>query len=130
MLSTLRQDFKEYRSNKTEIMELRQQLGSMEHLTDTVMGSDAEWPYTQHPITVKGRNVSEEVRIEKEIRLLEQRCRRVDEAILKAPNSITRRMLRLRYKQGLKWAEVAAQMGEDVTEGALKKRDREFFSRF
>lgn len=127
MLTTLRQDFKEYRSNRQEIRELKQQLGSMEHLTDTVMGSSDEWPYIQHPITVQGRNAGEETRILKQIKQLEARCRRVDEEITKAPNSLTRRMLRLRYQHGLKWAEVAAKMGADVTEDAVKQRDRMFF---
>ena len=108
MLTTLREDFKEYRSNRQEIRELKMQLENMDCLSDTVNGSDDEWPYIQHAITVKGRNAAED-------------------AISKAPNGMTRRMLRLRYKQGLKWADVAAQMGEDVTEGSLKQRDREFF---
>lgn len=127
MLTTLRQDFKEYRSNRQEIRELKQQLGSMEHLTDTVMGSSDEWPYVKHPITVQGRNAAEETRILKQIKALEARCRRVEEEITKAPNSLTRRMLRLRYVHGLRWADVAARMGADVTEDAVKQRDRMFF---
>ena len=127
MLNTLRMDFKEYRSNRQEIRELKQQLNSMDCLTDTVKGSSSEWPYVQHPITLSGRNASEETRILTQIKALEERCRRVDEAIVKAPNGLTRRMLRLRYKQGLRWAEVAAQMGEDVTVDAIKQRDQEFF---
>lgn len=126
-MKTLRQDFKEYRSNRAEIAEMKQQLGSMEQLSDTVRGSSSEWPYIQQAITVKGRNASEETKIERQIRELELRCRRVDEAITRAPNSMTRRMLRLRYKHGLRWAEVAARMGGDVSVDAVKQRDREFF---
>lgn len=127
MLTTLRQDFKEYRSRRKEIRELKKKLGSMEHLTDTVMGSSDEWPYIQHPITVQGRNAGEETKILNQIKKLEDKCRRVDDEIEKAPNSLTRRMLRYRYQDGLKWAEVAAKMDADLTEDAVKQRDRKFF---
>ena len=126
-METLRQDFKEYLSNRREIEELKRQLNGMEHLTDTVRGSGSEWPYIQGPITVQGRNASEELRTIEQIQRLVQRCRRVEEAIQTAPNSMTRRMLRLRYKQGLKWADVAAQLGDDVSVDAVKQRDQEFF---
>jgi hypothetical protein len=126
-METLRQDFKEYLSNRREIEELKRQLNGMEHLTDTVRGSSSEWPYIQGPITVQGRNASEELRTIEQIQRLVQRCRRVEEAIQTAPNSMTRRMLRLRYKQGLKWADVAAQLGDDVSVDAVKQRDQEFF---
>lgn len=126
-METLRRDFKEYLSNRREIEELKRQLNGMEHLTDTVRGSSSEWPYIQGPITVQGRNASEELRTIEQIQRLVQRCRRVEEAIQTAPNSMTRRMLRLRYKQGLKWADVAAQLGDDVSVDAVKQRDQEFF---
>lgn len=126
-METLRQDFKEYLSNRREIEELKRQLNGMEHLTDTVRGSSSEWPYIQGPITVQGRNASEELKTLEQIQRLVQRCRRVEEAIQTAPNSMTRRMLRLRYKQGLKWADVAAQLGDDVSVDAVKQRDQEFF---
>ena len=108
-----------------EVEELKAELGGMECLSDTVRGSSDEWPYIQHPITVKGRNAPKEQRIREKIRKLDRQCRNVEEAVERAPNGRIRRMLKLRYVLGLRWAEVAAQMGE--TEDAVKSLDQSFF---
>ncbi len=123
----MREMFKRYRHNKMLLERKRRQLSDMEQLTDTVSGSSAEWPYTQHPVTVCGRNAAEELKAMAEIRELEQALKTVENAMRKAPNSSVRLMLELKYVDGLSWEEVAQAMGEDVSDDAMRKRAEAFF---
>lgn len=123
----MREMFKRYRHNKMMLERKRRQLSDMEQLTDTVSGSSAEWPYTQHPVTVCGRNAAEELKAMAEIRELEQALKTVENAMRKAPNSSVRLMLELKYVDGLSWEEVAQAMGEDVSDDAMRKRAEAFF---
>lgn len=123
----MREMFKRYRHNRMLLERKRRQLSDMEQLTDTVSGSSTEWPYTQHPVTVCGRNAAEEVKMLAEIRELEQALKAVEDALRKAPNSSVRLMLELKYVDGLRWEEVAQAMGEDVSGDAMRKREEAFF---
>lgn len=117
----MREMFDQYRAAVKELEVLRHRLAGMRRLTDTVRGSSAEYPYTEHTITVEGRNAAEETALREEIRELEDKLRRVDEAIRRAPNSTIRMALRLRYQEGYRWRDVAAYMGRDVGEDAWRK---------
>lgn len=123
----MREMFKHYRHNRMLLERKRRQLAEMEQMTDTVNGSSAEWPYTQHTVTVCGRNAAEELKVMAEISQLEQAMKAVEDAMRKAPNSSVRLMLELKYVDGLKWDEVAQTMGEDVSEDAMRKRAEAFF---
>lgn len=123
----MREMFKHYRHNRMLLERKRRQLAEMEQMTDTVSGSSAEWPYTQHTVTVCGRNAAEELKMLAEIHKLEQEIMAVEAALRKAPNSSVRLMLELKYVDGMKWEEVAQAMGEDVSGDALRKREDAFF---
>lgn len=126
---TVRGEFEQYRSMGKRIELKRRQLKEMEQLTDTVMGSSPEWPYTAHPMTVCGRNAAEETEILKQIQELEGRraeVRRIIEAVV---DEDTKLMLELKYTYPVKlsWDDVAAEMGEDVSGDAMRKRADNFF---
>lgn len=123
----MREMFKQYRHNRMLLERKRRQLSDMEQLTDVVSGSSAEWPYTQHTVTVCGRNAAEEQKVMAEIHQMERECRTVEEAMRKAPNSSVRLMLELKYVDGLSWEEVAQAMGEAVSDDAMRKRAEAFF---
>lgn len=123
----MREMFKHYRHNRMLLERKRRQMADMEQLTDVVSGSSAEWPYTQHPVTVCGRNAAEELKVMTEIHQLERACRAVEDAMRKAPNSSVRLMLELKYVDGLSWDEVAQAMGEAVSDDAMRKRAEAFF---
>lgn len=123
----MREMFKQYRHNRMLLERKRRQLSDMEQLTDVVSGSSAEWPYTQHTVTVCGRNAAEEQKVMEEIHQMERACRTVEEAMRKAPNSSVRLMLELKYVDGLSWEEVAQAMGEAVSDDAMRKRAEAFF---
>lgn len=123
----MREMFKQYRHNRMLLERKRRQLSDMEQLTDVVSGSSAEWPYTQHTVTVCGRNAAEEQKVMEEIHQMERACRTVEEAMRKAPNSSVRLMLELKYVDGLSWEEVTQAMGEAVSDDAMRKRAEAFF---
>ena len=120
--------FEEYRKNRKLLERQRRKLADMDEVTDTVSGSSAEWPHTQHTVTVTGRNAPEETELIKEIAALEKKCRAVEDAVKKAPNASIRLMLELKYIDGLKWDDVALEMGEDVSGDAIRKRAEAFWA--
>ena len=123
----MRKLFKAYRHNRMLIDRLKKRLDGGGMITDTVRGSSAEWPYTEHPITLCGRNAQEETETISQIQALETECRQVEEAMRKAPNSSLRLILELKYMDGLSWDGVAETLGEDVSGDAIRKRADEFF---
>lgn len=123
----MRKLFKAYRHNRMLIDRLKKRLDGGGMITDTVRGSSAEWPYTEHPITLCGKNASEETETISQILALENDCRRVEEAMKKAPNSSVRLMLELKYMDGMSWECVAEMLGENVSGDAIRKRADEFF---
>lgn len=123
----MRRLFKAYRHNRMLIDRLKKRLDGGGMITDTVRGSSAEWPYTEHPITLCGRHAQEETETISQIQALETECRQVEEAMRKAPNSSLRLILELKYMDGLSWDGVAETLGEDVSGDAIRKRADEFF---
>lgn len=122
--------FEQYRSTLKLLDRKQRELADMQMLTDTVRGSMAEYPYTQHTMTVCGRNAAEETALRQEIGQLEEDVKRVRAAMRTVPNKTMRLMLELRYMDGLKWDEVAATMDEDVSGDAIRKRVEAFFDAF
>lgn len=119
--------FEEYRSNVKLLKRQLEQLDSMQMLTDTVRGSSAEWPYTQHSMTVCGRNAVQETALRKDIDMLRHKVQRVDDVLRKTPNGKIRLILVLRYVDGLKWDEVASEIEENVSGDAIRKRAEAWF---
>lgn len=123
----MRKLFKAYRHNRMLIDRLKKRLDGGGMITDTVRGSSAEWPHTEHQITLCGRNAQEESKTISKIQELENECRQVEEAMRKAPNSSLRLILEHKYMDGLSWDGVAAKLGEDVSGDAIRKRADKFF---
>lgn len=127
----MRGEFEQYRSMGKRIELKKKQLKEMEQLTDTVMGSSPEWPYTAHPMTVCGRNAAEETEILKQIQELEVRRAEVRRIVEGVEDEDTKLMLELKYMWPVKlsWDDVVAEMGEDVSGDAMRKRADNFFDR-
>lgn len=125
----MRGEFEQYRAMGKRVELLKKQLKDMERLTDTVKGSSAEWPYTAHTMTVQGRNAAEETEILKKIEALRGRRAEVRRIIEAVESEETKLMLELKYicPVKLSWDEVAAEMGENVSGEALRKRAEKFF---
>lgn len=126
---TVRGEFEQYRAMGKRITLRLRQLKEMECLTDTVKGSSPEWPYTAHPMTVCGRNAAEETEILKEIETLRARRAGVRRIIETIKDENVKLMLELKYTNPIRlsWDDVAAEMGEDVSGDAIRKRADNFF---
>lgn len=128
-MNPTKQDFSEYAAMVREARLIRQKLAGAAELTDTVLGSMDEYPYTEHTITLEGRNAAKEEGLRKRLATLEARIRAVDEAIQAAPNSMLRVALTLKYHEGLTWRDIAAQIGGGATEEGARKNVARFLEK-
>lgn len=105
-----KEELEQYRSIVAEIDEIRDRL-NMNTVHGTVTGSDSEFPYVKHCITVGGFEQSSDVqRSMIRIQKLECRKREIEDFVENIPDSITRRIFRYRYIDGeykLTWIWIA-----------------------
>lgn len=130
-----------YRALADEIKDLEQkqkQLASLtEEVNDAVRGSSASWPYTAHTIQISGASEKHQAairRVEKlrQERLLEAQERLAEiEAYLSGIQDLkVRRMISLRYVDGLSWRQVARRMyGSPGFDEAARKRVKRFLEK-
>ncbi len=118
-------ELRQYRSICKELTEKNIELKT-KILHGAVKGSDSEFPYTQHTMTVSGLEDTYRNRVLLErIHTLKQRKRRIEEYIFSIDDSLTRRIFEERYiKGGYKpsWKRVATEIGGGNTVEAVKKR--------
>lgn len=126
----MRAEFEQYRSMRLRVKRLTAQLEDMQCLTDTVMGSSAEYPYTKHPMTVTGRNASEEQKIAQEIARLTERTRKVLQCVEAVEDQDWKLILELKYMDSVRrsWDDVANELMMDISGDALRKRADKFFA--
>lgn len=100
-----------------EIEELERAAGTP--VSDVVSGSSDEYPFTKHPVTIRGMPPEQHrARIEE----LKRQKTEIEQFVFTLPNSKLRRIATLRAIQGLSWRSVAAQMGHRYTENIVKKK--------
>lgn len=104
---------KAYRSICREIAEKKVERKSR-MLHSAVRGSDSEFPYIQHTISIDGLDVTEENdRLLERIRELEQQKKEVEDFVDQIEDSLTRRIFEYRYIQGdykPDWRWIAAKL--------------------
>ncbi len=91
---------------------------------DVVTGSGDEYPFTQHPVTIRGLPADQH---RERIAALRQQKIEIEQFIFKLPNAKLRRIATLRAIKGLSWRSVAAYMGCRYSEGAVKMVYNRFF---
>lgn len=118
---------RQYNSILEEIKELNREIAQLEkkevrHEVDKVKGSNAEFPYQPRNFTIAGYNVQEEEQNFKRIitkkTILARRKNKcedlkleIEEFINNIPDSLTRRVFRYRYIDGLEWRPIARKIG-------------------
>ena len=79
---------------------------------DTVRGSMPDFPYVSHPITIAGVTDSAELQQkQQELAELKRLKREMDDFISHLPNRRIRRIVRMRVARGMKWGEIASEIG-------------------
>lgn len=107
----IKDDLKQYRSIVAEIKELNKNIRD-NTVHDTVKGSDKDYPYTQHTMSVKGATRECETDIQRCSQLKKQRdeiMRFVDSI----SDSLVRRIIRYKYidgKEDVQWIDVVKKM--------------------
>ena len=121
-------ELEQYRSIVREIDEVRARLNAAA-VHDVVTGSDSEYPYVQRHMRIGGversdTNAGDMLRL----RNLEGQKERIEEFTDGIPDSMTRRIFRMRYIDGNyrpTWTKIARKIGGGNTgDGVRKKHDR------
>lgn len=95
-------------------------------VSDVVSGSSDEYPFTKHPVTVRGLPpVSPETRAR--IELLKRQKTEIEQFVFTLPNAKLRRIATLRAINGLSWKSVAAHMGHRYSEDRVKRNYYDIF---
>lgn len=112
----------QYTSLTEEIKELEKEINRLERQEpkiafDTVKGSSKYFPYTERTFTIIGIEENKNLEKKKEILLKRKRiCEKlklqIEEFISSIPDSLTRRVFRFRYIEGLSWPQIARRIGK------------------
>ena len=117
-------ELNQYRSICREIMEINIKL-KKSSIHETVVGSDPEYPYLQHVMSVDGVQESRENAIlMRQLHDCLQRKGKIEAFIYSINDSLTRRIFTMRYIDGAfqpSWAKVAHTIGGGNTEGSVRK---------
>lgn len=89
-----------------------------EPVSDTVSGSGADFPYTQHTISIRG--IPPKLLARRE--MLAAQKAEIENFIHNLPNSKTRRIVDYRIIHGFSWEQVAAKMGHRESAWGVKHR--------
>lgn len=123
-----------------EIELLKEQIDNLDYniTTDTVKGSDTEYPYISRNIKITGVDIQDYERKAK--RLKRKLSRRVEELldlleeineyIKSIDDSLIRQIIILRYINGLTWDQVAAHIGGGNTADSVRMALNRFLERY
>ncbi len=118
----MKQTLRQYNSIREEIKELRREIARLEkqetrYATDKVTGSDNQFPYAKKHFTISGIVEDRNLIRKKEILInrlekCEELKMQIEEFISTIPDSLTRRVFRYRYIEGLTWLQIARRIGK------------------
>lgn len=124
-------DFEEYKSKKEEISEIRKKLDNLErHPAEDVLSSDVIMNYQTGygiPQTITGVDIAYISRLRSryitQIMRLQEECEQVEEYIDSIEDSLTRRMVRMAFVDGIKQSKIAFQLHIDQSNVSRKLRN-------
>ena len=134
-----KEQLKQFKYLKTEIETIKKQIEDLDYtiVTDSVRGSDSEFPYTMRSFKIEGIDKDDYNRRVK--RLQRKLSRRVEELldlteeanefIEGIDDSLVRQIITLRYVNGLTWEQVAASIGGNNTADSVRKIAERFLQK-
>lgn len=144
--STFREEVQHFYALQSEIKTLNKHMRKLQNalnaetVTDTVTGSQTEYPYVKHSIPISGINFDEqsnrelEIEIQKTITVLRKRkielvrqYREIKRFIDNIGDPLLRQILTLHYIENKNWVSVAASIGGNNTENSVKQIASRFF---
>ena len=115
---------RQYRSIRKEIEE-KSTLLNDHTISDSVRGSDSEFPYIQHTMQVYGvEPTMENARMQARLKTLKEQKKFVDQFIDGIEDSLTRRIFEEKYIKGMyktKWTKVAMIIGGNNSPESVRK---------
>ena len=131
----------EIRTKNKHIRKLRDELHN-ETVTDTVKGSQTEYPFVQHSILIGGINFDEQsnrdldMEIKKTVAQLNRRkielvrkYREIMRFIDSIDDPLMRQIITLRYVERKEWRDVAEEIGGKNTENSVRMMAKRFFEK-
>lgn len=110
----------QYRSIRIELERLERERKSRE-LYDSVVGSDSEFPYTQHKMSVSGLYSDDDnARLLERIAKLRQQKKEIEDFVYGIDDSLTRQIFEERYINGRSWKRVAIEVGGGNTADGVR----------
>lgn len=123
-------DLKQYRSICAEIEEVNMIIAS-KMVNDAVSGSDDQFPYTKHTMSVGGLVYTDESRrLLTKLNSLERKRDEIEDYVEHIEDSLTRRIFDMRFIKGYSWAKVAYRTNNTTDSARMKciryieKRDK------
>nr|DAM88582.1 MAG TPA: Protein of unknown function (DUF722) [Caudoviricetes sp.] len=117
-----KQKLKDYRYTCKCIKQLEAELNDAA-VTDSTQGSQSEYPYVKHSVTISGVPDTD-THLAKKKRLSELKVQKaeVERFIDDIPDEQTRDMFKLRYIKGYKLSKTAVEIGGDNTPDGVRMR--------
>jgi len=135
----LKQQLSQLKALKSEIEILKRKIAEYKvpAVTDTVIGSDPDFPYAEHPIVITGVDVERYERSKRRLlsiyqhRLIElmELKEKLENTIAEIDDSLTRQVVSLRCINGLPWTKIAYNIGGNNTADSVRMVFNRFFSK-
>ena len=127
---TVQDDLEQYQERKQLIASHKAELAGDLTVADTVVGSMAEFPYTEQTVTIIGINERRAQTLRERIYDLEEQCTRAEAYVACVADEHMRSLLYWHYLRGQSWPKVRKTMGmREVTTGALRTKVYYFFQK-
>ena len=121
-------ELEQLRFLKSEIRLLEEEIYTMKlpMTIDSVTGSDSEFPYTKHKITIRGIDTSKlekmNMRLVKKVAELVKEMDKLNTYIDSIVDSEIRQIMIMRYRNGCTWRQIGFKLGYDQST-VRKKHD-------
>lgn len=129
-----KKELEQLRGLKTEIKILTEQLNNIPRITDSVIGSTPDYPYISHTIVIEGTDSKLDRKLYDKLCIkklkLKYEVNRMEDWLDSVKDSQMRTILRLRFRDGLSYPEIAAKVGGNSTYDNVRKKVDRFLENF
>ena len=114
---------------KLSIKSIQEELGNLPNVTDSVTGSDPEYPYTLHTVKIYGRDEDRAAalryRLERKCVKLQGEISKMEDWLDTLEDVTMGAILRATYRNGLTQGQIAVELGYERS--TISKKLKEFF---
>ena len=122
-------DLEQYQRRKQLVASYKAQLADDLMTTDTVIGSMAEFPYTEQVVTICGIDEKRAQALRERIYRLEEHCTRAEAFIADVADEHMQALLYWHYIKGQSWPKVRKTLRvRDITADYLRKKAIKFLA--